>query len=88
MPYRVEWSPQAWREFQVLDGVIQRRLAAAVDGLAQNPRPPGAKRMHGRASDVWRIRVGDYRLLYQIRGDVLVVFVVKVGHRREVYRRR
>lgn len=88
MTYRVEWSPAAWREFQALDGGIQRRLAAAVDGLAQNPRPPGAKRMHGRAADVWRIRVGDYRLLYQIRGDVLVVFVVKVGHRREVYRRR
>jgi mRNA interferase RelE/StbE len=86
--YRVEWSPAAHRAFLALDGPIQRQVALAVDALAADPRPAGVKRMHGRAPEVWRIRVGDYRVLYQIRGDVLLVFVVKVGHRREVYRGR
>ena len=88
MAHRVEFTPAAQRELRALDGEIHRRVAAAIDDLADDPRPPGVKQMHGKAPDVWRIRVGDYRVLYRIRDDVLTVLVVKIGHRREVYRRR
>lgn len=64
---------------------MQKRLAAAIDMLAADPRPPGAKRLAG-AVDLWRIRVGNHRIVYTIEDDVLVVLVVELGHRRDVYR--
>ena len=54
-------------------------------GLAANPRPPGVEKLAG-PDDFYRIRVGDYRIIYQIQDDVLMILVVKIGHRREVYR--
>ena len=61
------------------------RIANAIRGLARDPRPPGVKRLTGR--DAYRLRVGDYRVLYEIEGQQLVVLGVEVGHRREIYRR-
>ncbi|MEK7411986.1 MAG: type II toxin-antitoxin system RelE/ParE family toxin [Planctomycetota bacterium] len=60
-------------------------LVAAIDALAHNPRPPGAKKLVGGAGE-WCIRVGDYRIVYEVHGGRLVVLVVRVAHRREVYR--
>jgi len=60
------------------------RIAKAIRALAQEPRPSGAKKLAGR--DAYRVRVGDYRVLYEIDGDRLVVLVVDVGHRRAIYR--
>ena len=64
---------------------IQRSLRPHIEALANQPRPTGAKKLKGR-DDLWRIRVGDYRIIYEIRDRILVVLVVRVGHRREVYR--
>ncbi len=61
------------------------RIAKAIRELAQEPRPPGAKKLTAR--DAYRVRVGEYRVLYEIDGGRLVVLVVDVGHRREIYRR-
>jgi mRNA interferase RelE/StbE len=61
------------------------RLVLAMRGLADNPRPHGCKKLSGTAND-YRIRVGDYRIIYTIFDDVLVVFVINVGHRKDVYR--
>ena len=61
-----------------------QRIIAAIGGLADDPRPPQSKRLSG--SEKYRLRCGVYRVLYEIHDDVLVVCVVKVGHRREVYR--
>ena len=61
------------------------RLRTRIDSLADNPRPPDTKKLSG-AEELYRIRVGDYRVLYAIQDKVLLVLVVKVGHRREVYR--
>lgn len=60
------------------------RIAKAIRGLAQEPRPPGAKKLTAR--NAYRVRVGEYRVLYEIDGDRLVVLVVDIGHRREIYR--
>ena len=63
----------------------RRRILRAIIALEVNPRPPGAKKLRGE-SELWRVRVGDYRILYSIEEARLVVLVVKIGHRREVYR--
>ena len=84
--WRVELSRPAAKAFNKLDRAVQRRVAAAIDGLSRDPRPPGARKLV--ASDgLWRVRVGDYRLVYTIQDDVLVVLVVRVAHRCEVYDR-
>ena len=83
--YRVEFASRAQRMFRNLPADVQRRLDPAIQALSQDPRPSGCKKLSGEES-VWRIRVGDYRIVYQIRDNELLVLVVKVGHRREIYR--
>jgi mRNA interferase RelE/StbE len=85
MAYTVEFSPGAARDFRKLAREIQHWLRPRIDALADQPRPSGAKKL--KASDeLWRIRVRDYRIVYEIRDRILVVLVVRVAHRREVYR--
>lgn len=83
--YRIEFTPAADRDFRGLPQDIQRRLRPKIDALAKNPRPHGAETLAGE-KDLHRIRVGDYRIVYQIRDDVLLVVLVRIRHRREVYR--
>jgi len=85
--WRVEFTTQADRQFRKLPRAVQERLRPRIDALAANPRPDGATKLSGE-DDLWRIRVGEYRVLYAVADEVLLVLVVKVGHRREVYRRR
>jgi mRNA interferase RelE/StbE len=63
----------------------QEAIRDRVDSLADNPRPPSCKHLKG--ADLYRVRAGDYRVIYQIQDNILLVLVVKIGHRREVYRR-
>ena len=84
--YRVLLRPPAQRFLRKLrDPGLTARLVAAMRGLASQPRPPGCDKLIG-PEDLYRIRVGDYRIVYQVRDEVLLVLVVKLGHRREVYR--
>ena len=83
--YRVEFTTAAAKELRKLDGGIRRRILAGIAKLQNDPRPPGCKKLVGE-SDAWRIRIGDYRVLYDVEDDVLVVTVVRVVHRREVYK--
>ena len=84
--YRVEYSRPAERQFRALPAEAQRRIAPRVNALADAPRPRGTEKLEG-GEDLYRLRVGDYRILYQIRGQVLLILVVRVAHRREEYRR-
>ena len=86
MPYRVELSPAARRALGKLDAGTRERILRSLITLESDPRPSGAKKLKGE--DGYRFRVGDYRILYEIRDDRLLVLVIKVGHRRDVYRRR
>ena len=81
----IEWDPRALKDLRKLERDIQRAVVEAVERLAMNPRPPGCKKLVGR--DGWRLRVRDYRLLYDVYDDRLVVYVVHVGHRRDIYDR-
>jgi len=83
--YRIEFKPSAAKEFSQLPKNIQKRIAAKVNTLADNPRPRGVEKLEGRENR-YRIRVGDYRVIYEIHDEVLLVLVVRIGHRREVYR--
>lgn len=83
--YRVEFKPSAAKAVRKLDSDVQRRIIARAEALADDPRPPGAEKLEGMR-DLYRIRVGDYRVIYQIADKVLLVLVVRVGHRRDVYR--
>jgi mRNA interferase RelE/StbE len=82
--YAVEVLPSAARELSKLEPAIRRRLARRIDRLAQDPRA-GAVKLVG-AEDVWRVRVGDYRILYQVHDDRLLILVIRTGHRRDISR--
>jgi len=86
MTYRVEFSRAAEREFDHLPQQARARLAPRIGALATNPRPSGVVKLVGQTHDLYRIRIGDYRVIYAIKDDVLVVLVVSVGHRSEIYR--
>ncbi len=85
MVYKVELRPSARRELLKLPRHDQIRLVRTMDLLGKVPRPKGVKKLTG-AEDLYRIRVGDYRVVYQILDDRLIVLVVWIGHRKDVYR--
>ncbi len=86
MTYRIDVAPAALRQLRKLDRTAQKRVQAAIELLAEEPRPTGAKNLVGGDGE-WRVRTGDYRIVYETHDDVLLVLVVAVGHRREIYRR-
>jgi mRNA interferase RelE/StbE len=83
--YRILFAPAALRQFRKLPVPIRKRLSPHIDALADNPRPPGVVKLSG-SSDIYRVRVGDYRIVYEIQDVGLVILVLKIGNRREVYR--
>jgi mRNA interferase RelE/StbE len=85
--YEVALTPAAARQLRRLDRPAQRRLQAVIDLLADDPRPPAAKQLVGGVGQ-WRVRTGDFRVVYEIQDARLLVLVVAVGHRREIYRQR
>jgi mRNA interferase RelE/StbE len=81
--YRIEFRPAAIRALGRLDPPVAERIRKALVLLAADPRPPAARPLKGR--DAWRLRVGPWRVIYSIEDDRLVVLVVTLGHRRDVY---
>jgi mRNA interferase RelE/StbE len=84
MAYQVVFKPHARRQLEKLPKSLGERLAVAMDGLGAQPRPVGCVKLAGN-DGLWRIRVGDYRIVCQIFDDRLVVLVVRLGHRRDIY---
>lgn len=85
MAYAVSVTASAAKDIRALDDVVRRRVARAIDALAADPRPQGVEKIKG-SDDIYRIRVGAYRILYQIADRQLIVLVVRVRHRGEAYR--
>jgi mRNA interferase RelE/StbE len=83
--YRVLLERSAEKDLARLASVVHDRIIAAIQALARNPRPPGCRKLAGSKND-WRIRVGDYRVIYEIADEIRIVRVNRVRHRREVYR--
>jgi mRNA interferase RelE/StbE len=86
--YAVHISPAAIRALRKLDQQGRRRVQAVIELLAADPRPPACKAMAGQPAGTYRVRSGDYRIVYEVHDDRLVVLVIRIGHRREVYRGR
>ncbi|MCC4266661.1 type II toxin-antitoxin system RelE family toxin [Microbacterium schleiferi] len=85
MTYRIDVLPAAVREIRKLPPEAKRRVQAVIELLSENPRPPAATKLTARPE--WRVRTGDYRVLYRSEDDILTIVVVRAGHRRDVYER-
>ena len=85
MAYSIQFKPQALRQLEKLPRDAQKRLAAKIEALCDDTFPPGCKKMEG-LDDAWRIRAGDYRMVYRVHRGVLLILVLTVGHRKDVYR--
>jgi mRNA interferase RelE/StbE len=83
--YRIELRPAAVRALRKLDPPVRGRIQGAITLLAHDPRPPGARALRDRPG--FRVRVGDYRIIYTIQDDALLVVVIRLGHRSHVYQR-
>ena len=83
--YRVLLERAAEKDLARLTSQIHHRVIAAIQALAKNPRPSGCRKLAGSHDD-WRIRVGDYRVVYEITDAIRIVRINRVRHRREVYR--
>src|SRR5882762_4379263 len=84
--YSVELLPAARRVLRKLDKPVARRIVATLTALAGDPRPHGARALSGTERPMLRVRVGDYRIVYEVHDSRLVVLVIFVGHRRDIYR--
>ena len=82
--YAVDIKPSARRELEQLSNSLIARLMPKIEGLAANPRPSGCRKLRGY-KDLWRIRIGDYRVVYVIDDDTKMVSLTRIAHRRDVY---
>ena len=85
MSYQIEFSREARKAFKALSSEIQIRLDARIQALSSGPRSVNAVRMSG-LDDCYRIRIGEYRVVYKVFNGQLLILVLRLGHRREVYR--
>jgi mRNA interferase RelE/StbE len=86
LKYRIEFKRSAAKALKKIPQSDQKRIAARIDNLSENLPDPATTKMKGD-NPFHRIRVGDYRIIYEIHGDILLIMVLKIGHRKEVYRR-
>ena len=84
--YRVQILPAALKTLETYTEKLQRRIIRKIDALSENPRPNGCKKLIV-SQDVYRLRSGEYRIIFKIQDEVLLVLVLKVGHRKDVYRK-
>lgn len=84
MTYSIEILRSAQKQLARIDRKAQSRIINAIKELGSNPRPSGSKKLSGRPA--WRIRIGNYRVIYEIQDDQLVVLIVTIGARKDVYR--
>ena len=85
MKYSVVYSKTALKEIKSLPQLYARRIYEKTEMLAENPRPAGCKKLVGSKEEMWRIRLGDYRVLYTIDDQIKIVDIRKIGHRRDIY---
>jgi mRNA interferase RelE/StbE len=85
--YNIEFDRKALKDFRSIPIPMVKRIKAAIAQLADEPFPPGHKRLRGQLRDYVRIRVGDYRIIYVVEQEALVVLVIRVGHRGEIYKK-
>ena len=83
--YRVAFRKSVAQDLRRIPNRDLRRILATIESLSEEPRPPGTEKLSGQ--ERYRVRQGNYRIIYEINDDEVVVVVVKVGHRKDVYQR-
>lgn len=84
--YSIVVKKSAQKELIAIPAVYKSKITDDIDGLASNPRPDGVKKLQA-SNDLWRIRVGDYRIIYSIDDSIRILEVQKIGHRKDIYKR-
>ena len=87
MPYRIELLPEVEKSLAAMSAKHRRQQGRKIDSLSDDPRPANCRKLRGTKDPLYRLASGDYRILYQVHDDVLTVLVVRVGDRKDVYRR-
>ena len=82
--FEIVFKSSVRRDFRGIPPEDAKRILSVIDDLAHTPVPPAARKLAGH--EVWRIRIGRYRVLYEIARDEVIITIIKVGHRRHVYR--
>lgn len=85
MTYKILLTKKAQKDVEILERSQQLAVLAKITTLSSNPRPSGCEKI--KTTDFWRIRYGDFRIIYQINNDVLIVLIVRVGNRKEIYKK-
>jgi mRNA interferase RelE/StbE len=83
--FHIRFKKKAYKELLKAPAAMIKRVVAAIDELAIDPRPEGSKKLKGSRENLWRIRIGDYRVIYLIEETIKVVEVRKIGHRKDIY---
>ncbi len=84
--YQITVKPSARKELRKLPSYIATPIAKKIDSLAKDPRPEGCKKLVNNKDELWRVRVGDYRILYAIDDEIRIVDIHHVGNRRDIYK--
>lgn len=87
MSYKIAIVKKAFKELEPLPVKINIQIVKAIDDLKEEPRPAGCKKLKGESEYIWRIRVGDYRILYFIDDTIRIVEIRRIGHRKDIYKK-
>ena len=85
MSYIIQYKRSATEELLALPAVQARKVLSSINNLAEEPRPHGSKKLKG-SSSAYRIRIGNYRVIYSIEDKIVTITIIKVGHRKQIYR--
>ncbi len=83
--YQIQFLPKAKRQLKAIPRQMQNLLKDEIRNLSENPRPRGVKKLSGE-EDLYRIRIRNYRVIYKIEDNILLILIVAIGHRRDIYR--
>lgn len=84
--YNIRWKASADKELRALPKITIQAVLDAVDKLAKNPYAVNTKKLKGTAKAYFRVRVGDYRIIYEVNNQELIIFIIEIGHRKDVYK--
>lgn len=84
--YKITFKDSASKELQRLSKSVIKKIVLSINGLSENPRPDGVKKLKDSNENLYRIRVGDYRIIYVIDDGIKIVNIRRIGHRKDIYR--
>jgi len=86
MIYRISIRKEALKELEQFPVFVNRKITKDIEALTLNPRPRGCKKLKGESENLWRIRSGDYRIIYSIDDLIKIIDIRKIGHRKDIYK--